>query len=124
MQRYLPLAITALLTLFVVGSCSSPPKRLEATARRSCLAQGGYESRSAFGFPICQFRYADGGKTCSGKVDCQGQCLISVDGPPEKPLPKSGDWANGTCQSEQYSPGCFVEIEDGRIGSEGAFCED
>lgn len=113
-----------LLAVIITGSCSSPTKRLDVSASRICTAQGGYESRSAFGYPICQFRYADGGKTCIGKADCEGRCLLSVDGSPHVPIPRPGEAAKGLCQAERYSPGCFATIEAGRVTAEGAVCED
>ncbi len=114
----------ALLAVVVIGSCTTPSKHLDALERRTCIAKGGYESRSAFGFPICQFRYADGGKACTGKADCQGRCLLNVDGAPQTQLPKPGQAANGVCDATQYNPGCFATIEGGKVTAEGAWCEE
>jgi hypothetical protein len=117
-------AAAAVLGVVIAGSCGGPPTRLDVSKRRACVAQGGYESRSAFGFPICQFRYADGGKACTDKADCEGKCRLSVDGPPQKPIPEPSQLAKGVCQSEHYSPGCFAIIEGGKVTAAGAFCED
>jgi hypothetical protein len=114
----------AILTVVIAGSCSSLPERLDVSESRICVAQGRYESSSAFGFPICQFRYADGGKTCVDKADCQGRCLMSVDGPRQTRIPRGGEAAKGLCQAQQYNPGCFATIEGGKITAEGAVCED
>ena len=89
-----------------------------------CIAQHGYESRSAFGYPICQLHYSDAGKTCSGKADCLGQCRSSVDGPQESTHPLAGQETKGLCTAEKYSPGCFVTIEGGKVTANGAICED
>jgi hypothetical protein len=119
---YFTKAALALLAVMIAGSCSSPPKRLTTSEGRTCLAQG-YESRSAFGFPICQFDYADAGKICTGKAGCQGDCRFSVDGSPSA-LSKPGDALKGLCQARSYEPGCYATIEDGKVTSEGAVCED
>lgn len=111
------------LAASITASCGAPSKRLSAPDRRTCVAQGGYESRSAFGFPICQFRYGDGGKSCSDKKDCQGECRLSVDGELTR-IPRPGEAVTGLCQPTSYSPGCFVTIEDGEVTDEGAVCED
>lgn len=89
-----------------------------------CIAQHGYESLSAFGYPICQLHYSDAGKTCSGKADCLGQCRLSVDGPHETPRSLAGQAAKGLCTAERYSPGCFVTIEGGKVTAGGAICEE
>lgn len=127
MPRYLHRLAWSTAVLFVVtiaGSCASTVERLGASERRTCVAKGGYESRSAFGFPICQFRYRDGGKSCSDKTNCQGQCRLSVDGSEQVPIPHPGEKATGLCEAEQYSPGCFVTIEGGKVTAEGAVCEE
>ena len=115
--------VAVLLVTVIAGSCSLP-KRLNVSESRTCLGHGGYESRSAFGFPICQFRYADGGKVCADKADCQGRCLRSVDGPRQTPIPPAGEAVEGLCQAERYNPGCFATIEGGKITAAGEVCED
>ena len=112
------------IAAILVTSCVDPSVRLTAVERRTCVADGGYESRSAFGFPICQKRYADGGKSCLGNPDCEGRCLLGVDGPPERQLPKPGDQARGMCEAQRYTPGCYATIEGGRVSAEGAWCDD
>lgn len=115
----------ALLSIvaIAVGSCSSPPKRLNTSERRSCIAQGGYESRGPFGSPFCQFRYPDGGKVCSGKSDCEGKCLLSVDGPPGSD-PRPEEPARGLCEAERSTFGCYAVVEGGKVSPEGAICVD
>lgn len=114
----------AVVAGIAVGSCVHPPRKMSRSDAKACTAQGGYESRSPFGFPFCQFRYSDGGKQCSGKSDCEGRCLHSVDGGPKDPVPKPGDPAKGLCEAEKSSFGCYAVVEDGKIAGEGAICWD
>lgn len=120
------LAVSLCLSALVgLASCADKRSRTLGTVElKQCLAAGGYESRSAFGFPICQFRYADAGKTCTGKADCEGWCRLRVDGLPQMALPQPGQSATGVCQAEHYDPGCWATIEDGKVTREGAVCED
>lgn len=112
----------AILVLFVAG-CSAPLNRLETSERRTCVASGGYESHSAFGVPICQSRYADGGKACSDKTDCDGECRVDTD-QMTSPMPQPGQSLQGVCQTKRYEPGCYVVIQGGKVSSEGAVCVD
>lgn len=122
-QVLISLRLITLATLLLIpGSCSAPPKRLDPAELRTCLAQGGYESGGPFGNPFCQFRYADGGRSCSGKMDCQGRCILWVDGEPNDPLPQPGDTAVGVCEAEQSTFGCYAVVEQGRISPSGAIC--
>ena len=122
MMRLAAFPIVMIAVGMLAGSCATPLKKLSRAARAACAAKGGYESRSAFGRPICQIRYADGGKVCVGKADCQGSCLLNADG--DAPLPKTGQAATGVCQARQYNPGCFATIEARKVTAEGARCED
>lgn len=116
---------TALLMLAIlgIGSCSRPLKRLNASESRSCVLQGGYESRGPFGYPFCQFRYSDGGKICSGKSDCRGQCILEIAGPPGFD-PEPGAPALGVCEAERSTFGCYAKVEDGKVSPEGGVCVD
>ena len=110
-----------LIVLSGSASCSTPPKRLATAEARTCRAQGGYESRSPFGSPFCQFSYIDGGKTCSAKADCQGRCQIDLDGRPTQPKP--GDAVAGKCQAERSTFGCYASVEEGKLVGDGT-CVD
>ncbi|WP_051695212.1 hypothetical protein [Caulobacter sp. UNC358MFTsu5.1] len=111
MKRIL-LPMLALAAGLLSTSCGGHvPAALPRAEAASCRAGGGYESRAAFGYPICQHDYADAGKVCSGKNDCQGGCLFdSVQGP-ATPV---GTAVIGHCQPTAYYPGCYARVEGGK----------
>ena len=117
---YLRIVLLSVLALGLT-TCSGPRKHLKPAEAASCRANGGYESSSAFGFPICQHRYSDAGKTCDGKANCLGRCLFEHSG--SGPFPKAGDTASGKCQPTSYYPGCYAEVEGGKLQDDG-LCED
>lgn len=87
----------------------------------SCVGQGGRESRAPFGTPICQILYRDAGKTCSGKADCQGQCLS--DAPERANSVRIGTPVAGKCEAETSTFGCYGKVEDGKL-AEAYACVD
>jgi hypothetical protein len=103
-----------LCAIFGLGSCADErPRTLGSVELKQCLAKGGFESRTPFGFPICQSRYADGGKACAGKADCLGQCLSDA---PENAVGFAvGTPVSGQCQAETAAFGCFARVEGGKL---------
>jgi hypothetical protein len=63
----------------------------------------------------CVLRYRDGGKRCSDKGDCTGECLYEGD---DTPASK----ASGKCQRTSDPCGCKAPIHHGRV--EPALCAD
>ncbi|NYT40156.1 hypothetical protein HZY97_05270 [Sphingomonas sp. R-74633] len=110
-----------MLGTLLLGSCAAPPPGGTAIDYRSadndpalCRGRGGtIEPRGMVASPMCVIRYADGGKTCSGKRDCQGACSVEYRGV-QMPL---GSAAAGQCQSENSNFGCLARVENGRIAS-------
>ena len=121
-----PTAFTVFTALLLTSSSCTEPRhlsRLTAVESGQCKADGGSESRGGFGEPICQFRYADAGKTCSGKEDYQGLC---VSRPPDgAPMPTNiaGTLAQGHCAAEKSPFGCYAEVEGGKL-IDGYQCAD
>jgi hypothetical protein len=101
----------------LVSSAAHAAKGLSASERRSCSAQGGYESSSAFGLSICLVPYADAGRACSDKSGCTGRCLIDLGDEANKGL-RPGDKGTGFCEAESYTPGCYAEVAQGKITTE------
>jgi len=123
MQKWLGLLRGVLLAVAAVSlvTCTYPQRHLTSAQVASCRAEGGFESRSAFGHPICQIGFVDAGKICRSKSDCNGRCLVSMDG--AGPWPKSGDFVAGTCESHRYTPGCFATVEGGKL-QDDTVCEE
>lgn len=113
-MRTLVRSTLCLLLMTSMFGCASQgvPKRLSRAEVGACKAQGGYESRSAFGYAICQTDFADAGKICSSKSDCEGQCLAFWE-----QVVEIGTVAKGSCEAKSYTPGCYAIIENGKVAS-------
>jgi hypothetical protein len=57
--------------------------------------------------PTCVVPYADAGKTCSDKADCQGACIA------EGNLEAQGA-TTGQCQKTNVQFGCYAKIVGGK----------
>jgi hypothetical protein len=89
---------------------------LAAVDRTACAAAGGdVRQEGLLGLWRCVTPYADAGKPCRSKADCEGRCLAEVDAPP------SGE-IDGRCEADDSPFGCFAEVEDGVVG--GFMCVD
>jgi len=116
------LAAVCIVMLIGLGSCAEKRRKvLSAVEAQQCRAQGGYESRAPFGTPICQIRYADAGKTCTGKADCFGRCLS--DAPDNASALAVGTSVAGRCEAAKQTFGCHARVEDGKL-AEPYYCED
>ena len=83
----------------------------------ACHAAGGrIKGVGMLGLPACVVPYADAGKACRDKSDCQGRCIVveahAVEGTP----------VAGTCQPDDHLFGCWAEVVDGRV--HGGMCAD
>lgn len=111
---------SALALTFALASavgCARHPTRLttlSAAEVRSCLASGGYESRTPFGQPFCQQSYPDGGRSCSAKSDCAGRCISEGDQAKAAAL---GAPSSGLCEKDHESFACFAVVDGGKIAS-------
>lgn len=122
-RQFGAIAILIAAAIAMLSACQHwPSKRLSSAEKKACLAEGGYESRSVFGYPICQVEYSDAGKSCRDESDCQGGCLASENGGNADLSP--GAPAAGTCQPFAYYPGCNAWVEGGKIGPYGVLCGD
>ena len=79
------------------------------TAAEKCAAQGGtIQPICRSGHLACVVRYRDGGKPCSDKSDCIGECRYEGRFPaPPNPT--------GRCQLTSDPCGCRDVIHDGRV---------
>lgn len=91
---------------------------LAAIDKEACAAKGGeVRQEGLLGTYRCTVPYADAGKACRDKTDCEGKCLL----PPESEAP-TGETASGVCQANDSPFGCYAEIIDGKV--EAALCVD
>ena len=103
------------LALVLLAACAptiSTPVEPPGPNVAACTAQGGTVR------PICRMQnlacvipYADAGKLCSDKADCQGRCLYTGG----RPLDPSAKIA-GRCQANSDPCGCFTTVEKGQVG--------
>jgi hypothetical protein len=99
---------------------SAVPGGGEASAgdAKACTDHGGSWRRVCMmGKWSCVKNYADAGKVCKDKKDCQGQCRYQGD----RDL-APGSPATGVCQRDSDPCGCFAEVRDGKL--QHALCVD
>lgn len=125
-------ALAVILAISLLNGCTSAPTpvvdavaKAEADAytprevgeaeRAACTERGGsIVTRGMFGSPMCAVPYADAGKVCRDKTECQGECRASRAGPGEPPI-REGDTISGRCDADtQAGFGCFSLVKDGR----------
>lgn len=124
LRRMRRVSTFTLCAVFLVAAASCAEDRrptLNLKQAQQCQAKGGFESRAPFGTPICQFRYADAGKNCTGKADCLGRCLS--DAPDNAASIQIGTPVAGRCEANASTFGCYARVEAGKL-AESYSCED
>lgn len=130
MRMILPLLAALFLASWFLASCAPPAETSVAKSENivtntpstqesetSCGARGGTLQRVCLmGNTMCVVKYADGGKPCTGKAQCEGQCRL------EGPSPLPGARATGVCQLTSDPCGCFTSVEDGK--AQATMCVD
>jgi hypothetical protein len=125
-------ALAVILAIALLNGCTSAPTSVydaaaaaEADAytprevgdpeRAACSERGGsIVTRGMLGSPMCAVPYADAGKICSDKTECQGECRATRAGPGGPPI-RQGDKISGRCDADtQAGFGCFSLVKDGR----------
>ena len=112
-------ALTAVVALLLAG-CAAPNAEPAAPSAQAlaaqCAAKGG--SITPVGkaqIPTCVVPYADAGKACTDKSQCEGQCVL------EGNLEAQGD-VTGQCQKTNRQFGCYARVVNGK--ATGAICVD
>jgi hypothetical protein len=83
----------------------------------ACESAGGkIRQEGMLGLYRCVTPFADAGKPCKGKADCEGGCRLEGDPPTD------GSEATGVCQRDDSPFGCYSEVEDGKVT--GGVCVD
>ncbi|WP_029915447.1 hypothetical protein [Caulobacter sp. UNC358MFTsu5.1] len=123
-MRKFSIFATASLTLSLLAACApaaqaptpAAPSPTVEGAEASCAARGGsMQPVGRLQRPTCVVPYADAGKTCSDKADCQGACIA------EGNLEAQGA-TTGQCQKTNVQFGCFAKIVNGKATA--AICID
>lgn len=100
------------------AAAATTPAETGALDSAACQARGGQvRPVCRRQLPRCVIRYADAGKQCTDKSQCQGMCL--VDG--GRPL-ETGEVAQGRCQEDDDPCGCKIEVKNGKVA--GGRCVD
>ncbi|MBU4436371.1 MAG: hypothetical protein KKC14_18370 [Alphaproteobacteria bacterium] len=102
---------TAALTLALLTACAptapAPAPSAEAT-EASCAAHGGVIQRGGkLRRPTCVTPYADAGKVCADKAQCQGACIL------EGNIEAAGP-VTGQCQATSVQFGCYAKVVAGK----------
>lgn len=118
-MRTLSLLATASLALSLLAACApaSPgPTQTAQTEAATCATRGGtMQPVGRMQRSTCVVPFADAGKSCSDKADCQGACI--ADGNAESQAAVSGQ-----CQKTNVQFGCYAKIVGGK--STGTICVD
>jgi len=94
------------------------PREPSAPDPVECKARGGkIRPVCRMQVPACVVRFADAGKRCTDKSQCQGLCLLDGDHPADLGAP-----AHGRCQEEDDPCGCKIEVKNGKVA--GGRCVD
>lgn len=110
------LAATAALLLAGCAPTAEPAAPTAQTLAAQCSAKGGtIQPVGKAQIPTCVIPYADAGKACTDKSQCEGQCVL------EGNLEAQGD-VTGACQKTNRQFGCYARVVNGK--STGAICVD
>ena len=118
-MRMTSILATASLALSLLAACApaaQAPAPAAQSADASCAARGGsMQPVGRLQRPTCVVPYADAGKTCSDKADCQGACIAEGNA-------ESQGAITGQCQKTNVQFGCFAKIVNGKATA--AICID
>lgn len=118
-MRKFSILAAASLAVSLMAACAptaQAPAPAAQSADASCAQRGGsMQPVGRMQRPTCVVPYADAGKTCSDKADCQGACIA------EGNLEAQGA-TTGQCQKTNVQFGCYAKIVGGK--ATGAICVD
>lgn len=117
-------ALTAAIAALMLSACAAPSAQQAAepaapsaqTLAAQCSAKGGsIQPVGKAQIPTCVVPYADAGKACTDKSQCEGACIL------EGNLEPASD-VTGQCQKTNRQFGCYAKVVNGK--STGAICVD
>lgn len=105
------LALTAVAAL-MLSACAAPSAQPAAPSANDLVAQcsakgGSVQPVGRAQIPTCVIPYADAGKACTDKSQCEGACIA------EGNLESQGA-VSGQCQKTNRQFGCYAKIENGK----------
>ena len=110
------LAAFAFLTACAPSAPTPAPMTSTQSMEASCSARGGkIENVGRIQMPTCVVPFADAGKTCTDKAQCQGDCILEGNLDREGPV-------SGQCQKSNVQFGCFARVVNGQATR--AMCVD
>jgi|SRR5580693_2382732 hypothetical protein len=112
------LASAILAILMCVAGCTGagrPPPHFSRPEIAACRARGGTAETVGLGEKACVVSYADGGRECRDKADCQGRCIFRF-GPAFS--------GHGFCEPDSETRGCYSAVEKGVMVERDIVCED
>jgi hypothetical protein len=113
--------ISALAAFTLLTACApSAPAPTPLTASQgieaACAARGGkIQNVGRIQMPTCVIPFADAGKSCTDKAQCQGDCIL------EGNFEDKGS-VTGQCQKSNVQFGCFAKVVNGQATR--AMCVD
>jgi hypothetical protein len=112
------LALTALAALLLAGCAptAEPAAPTAETLAGACAAKGGaIQPVGKAQIPTCVVPYADAGKACTDKSQCEGACVLEGNLEPQGPV-------TGACQKTNRQFGCYAKVVNGKATA--AICVD
>lgn len=111
-----PMAAVAALLLSGCAPTAQPAAPSADTLVAQCSAKGGsVQPVGKAQIPTCVVPYADAGKACTDKSQCEGACIL------EGNLEATGD-VTGQCQKTNRQFGCYAKVVNGKATA--AICVD
>nr|WP_295107539.1 hypothetical protein [uncultured Caulobacter sp.] len=115
-MRILALTAVAALLLAACAPTAQPAAPSADNLVARCSAKGGsVQPVGKAQIPTCVIPYADAGKVCTDKAQCEGACIL------EGNIETTGEVA-GQCQKTNRQFGCYAKVVNGK--STGAICVD
>ncbi len=115
-MRVLALTAVAGLLLAACAPAAQPAAPSAEKLAAACTAKGGaLQPVGKAQIPTCVIPYADAGKACTDKSQCEGQCVL------EGNLEATGD-VTGQCQKTNRQFGCYARVVNGKATA--AICVD
>jgi putative hemolysin len=106
----------AMAFLSACAPSAPAPAPAAQSAEASCAARGGsMQPVGRLQRSTCVVAYAEAGKSCTDKAQCQGACIAEGNGESETAV-------TGQCQKTNVQFGCFARIVNGK--STGTLCID